>query len=647
MSKLNSRNKNFLIYRLFIIILFFIFSSHSFSSEKNDLQIVNKYSFDLLIGEQNDTKDYILAGLKVKLKPGWKIYWRNPGEAGLPTEINWKNVRNTKKMELFFPAPKRIKFFGINTFGYENEVIFPIKIYTQGGSLIYGELKVTAQICNNICIPIEEILIINSNINKTIRKNNTKDILNYYKRVPSQNNMKNKYIHNIIIKNEKLKIFFDKAIFKSKFDLIIEDNDGNILPRHKLNNLSKKNFVEINLKNLDYSINSGDSLVLTYISEDFNFFQDVSVSSEKNTSFVNEIFRIIIISFLAGLIINFMPCVLPVLSLKLANLISFNLEKINLVRKKIFLQILGIFSTFAILFLIISLFKFFGHQVMWGEQFQSQTFLLIISIIIFIFSFSLFGLYEINLPNKLLLMVNKLNIKKYEDFFSGFLMTILATPCTAPYVGSAVVFALSGSYFDNLIVFLFMSLGLSSPLILFLIKPNLINFFPKGGPWLNILKKSMGIIFFLSGIWFLSIFLDNYKENSIENNKISDINWELWNIEEYPNLIKKLTKEQKIIFLDITADWCITCKYNEITVLKNAKLLRFLSDNNVVMLRLDWTKKNETIENFIINKGRFGIPYNEIYSKEFENGILLSELLNKDEIFEVMNKIKRKEGNND
>ena len=158
-----------------------------------------------------------------------------------------------------------------------------------------------------------------------------------------------------------------------------------------------------------------------------------------------------------------MPCVLPILSLKIANFISTTNSNDFKLKRKIFNQILGILTSFFILFLTISIFRKLGNSITWGFQFQNDYFLLIISFIIFLLSFNLFGFYELRLPFKLNQTLSRINYKKYEDFLSGCLLTILATPCTAPFVGTAVIFALSGSYFDSFLIFFFMSIGMSIP----------------------------------------------------------------------------------------------------------------------------------------------------------------------------------------
>ena len=202
------------------------------------------------------------------------------------------------------------------------------------------------------------------------------------------------------------------------------------------------------------------------------------------------------------------------------------------------------------------------------------------------------------------------------------------------------MFALSGGYEDILFIFVFMSLGLSFPLILIFIFPNSLQFLPKSGNWLFTFKKIMGALFLFSGFWVFSIFINNFYETKFEYIKQSSLNWRIWDIKNNSKLIEKLVNDEQIVLLDITADWCITCKYNKWFVLNNKNIIKLIDEHKIITLQMDWTKKDKYIENFILSKNRYGIPFNEIYSKKFNNGIILPELLNEKIIIDYINKAK-------
>ena len=153
--------------------------------------------------------------------------------------------------------------------------------------------------------------------------------------------------------------------------------------------------------------------------------------------------------------------------LKLTSLVSLIQNKTSYIRKSIFFQVLGIFCSFLLLSLFTIFLKFAGYQIGWGFQFQNQYFLIFLTILVLAFGLNILGVFQIRLPGTVLFYINKFSVNNFRDFSSGFLMTLLATPCTAPFVGTAVSFALSGDYYDIFLVFQIMSLGLSFPLLLF------------------------------------------------------------------------------------------------------------------------------------------------------------------------------------
>ena len=615
------------------VILILILSSSSQANLLNENKL--NYKADLLFGDFNDKQNYLLAGVKVKLDNNWKIYWKNPGEAGLPPKIIFDKISNVSNVNLLFPEPKSFKFFNIDTFGYDKEIIFPLKIYVKNPEkIIFGNLKFNAQICNQICVPIEEnfklnYFPINSQISNSSLKIN--EALN---KVPKLYNSQSNFFKKIEINNSFATLYFTRPI--SSFRIIIENKDNFIFPQsYQTYENIKNNFIKFKIPAELKNEIKNDQLKINFFSNEMNFFYDFPVKDFWSTEKTYLYF--ISIALLAGFILNFMPCVLPVLSLKIANFISTTNSNGFKLKRKIFNQILGIITSFFILFLTISFFRKLGNSITWGFQFQNDYFLLIISLIIFLLSFNLFGFYELRLPFKLNQTLSRLNYKKYEDFLSGCLLTILATPCTAPFVGTAVIFALSGSYFDSFLIFFFMSIGMSIPLFLVLLNPYIFNFFPKSGKWLLYFKKLMAVIFMLSGLWFFSIFLNNNFNNIFTFNYDSQINWKTWDLEKDPNLIKDLVSENKTVFLDITADWCITCQYNKLNVLNDKDIKEVIKKNDVILLQLDWTKKDLNIKNFLISKDRYGIPYNEIYNFKFKEGLLLPELLNKKQLINILN----------
>ena len=587
--------------------------------------------FNLLFGQKltNQFNDYLL-GLEVNLLPKWKIYWKNPGDAGLPPEISWKNASNVDSVSLLYPMPKRFTFFDIQTFGYENEVVFPLEIkLIDKEKKLSGFLDLNAQICSEICVPITQKFDLNK-LN-FIKEDTTsfKKIINYKNKIPKRVTKEQLDLVSINIHKEVVSLKFKNYAISSINDVIIEDENGFI--NYKPEILGNNDNLNIKFNTINKEINP-QILKLTFLTNDIGYETTLDNLNDyllENPSVYSLGLQIIFIAFVGGLLLNFMPCVLPVLSLKMVQLVSYRTESVWVFRKKLLFNILGILTTFLLLSILAILIKSTGDYVGWGIQFQSPYFLVFMILLTCFFAFNLFGVFHYFLPSKVLSFLSYNKDGYLGDFVTGVFLTFLATPCTAPLVGTAIGFALSGNILEIFSILLVMGVGLSLPLILLLFFPSIIKIIPKPGNWLNTFKKIMGFLLLLTSIWLMSILYSLLNStNPLSNVKKEDyeIRWDIEKNLFYPS---QLAKEGEIVFVDITADWCITCKVNKNLVLNNPEIVEMFSKNNVKFLQLDWTKPNDKIKEFLALKNRYGLPYNEIYSSSIPNGKILPEILSK------------------
>ena len=605
-------------------------------SSNNTLKINENYkfvNFELLFGKKSERNpSEILLGLKVNLLPKWKIYWRNPGDAGLPPEINFNNANNIKSAKLLYPNPKRFDFFGIETFGYEKKVIFPLEIILeQQEQVMSGLLELNAQVCSDICVPVTHKF----NLNELNLDNESKiqlgEIIKYKNQVPRLAEQNLKLISSNFEEN-KLKITFENNLNIKPYDIIIEDSKGHIYSKPYIS--SKENLLNLSINLTNKNKYNFTGLKFTFLSDNYSYQTSIrNLKTSKTNNVLNNIdnplgFQILLIAFIGGFILNFMPCVLPVLSLKMIQLVSLSSKSRTVYNKKLFFNILGILTTFFLLATITYFIKTSGNLVGWGIQFQNPYFLIFMIVLTSFFALNLLGIFHYFLPTKLLSILSYKGEGFFGDFLTGMFLTFLATPCTAPLVGTAIGFALSGSTIEIYSVLLIMGLGLSLPLILFGLFPRMISFIPKPGNWLIIFKKLMALLLLITSLWLINVLVElqsNTKKFSEIN--ISDKSIINWNISGNISLPNQLVKEGKTVFIDITADWCLTCKVNKIFVIDTKEVSELFKKNNVIILRLDWTKPNEKIKQFLAFKGRYGIPFNEIYSPLIPDGKIFPELL--------------------
>ena len=325
--------------------------------------------------------------------------------------------------------------------------------------------------------------------------------------------------------------------------------------------------------------------------------------------------------------------------------------------------ILGIIFSFLFLGLIVIFFKSLGNQLGWGFHFQNKTFLIFITFIIFLFTLNLLGYFELFLPRSLNNKFNNLiaNNQKYGEFLSGVFSSLLATPCSAPFLGTAIGFSMLASPLIILSIFFSISVGFAMPYLVCILFPNIIKVIPKPGEWMIKFKFFLGILLLLSTGWLLnilefnltfifillsiilifSIFKGKFKKQlalisltviffisilTYLNKSNEKLKWEMFNESNIYDYINN----NKIVFLDITADWCITCQVNKITTINTGNINKLFLNNEIKLIQADWTKKDPEILEFISKFGRYGIPVNIIYSRKFNEGILLPEILSQD-----------------
>lgn len=382
-------------------------------------------------------------------------------------------------------------------------------------------------------------------------------------------------------------------------------------------------------------------------------------SDQEKTSLLT----FILLAFLGGLILNVMPCVLPVISLKLFGLLAHSQDKKKEILAHNIFYTLGILISFIVLGLIIISIKSAGEMVGWGFQLQSPKFVAVMIFVIFLFSLNLFGLFEFRTPGGNILGDIQLKKGYGGDFLSGILATILSTPCSAPFLGTALTFAFSSSSFDILLIFTFIGLGLAFPFILTGLFPKLISFLPKPGKWMENVKKFLGLTLILTSIWLMDVFLaqtdssipslklntalataffafymaknitkkyyylfpiflisfaflvsilvseinplnGNGKNTLLLDKKATGLDWEKWSVEKM-EYYKKLKKP---VFIDFTAKWCFTCKVNEKLVLETKTFKEFIKENNIKLLLADWTKRDLAIGKWLQKNGKVGVP---------------------------------------
>lgn len=708
-----SKNVSILfLVNLVLSILFFGAEAVSATNTANTEQA----EINLLGGGYNGNK--VQLALAVRMQPGWHIYWREAGDTGFPITLDWTGSTNIDGIEFLWPAPKRLRQeLQPNNFAesyiYSDAVTFPINLTAKNGSKpVDITLHVTYAICAEICIPGQADLSVNLQPEyKSLA--NQKAIEAAKKLVPHENGtygLKIEAINKGVFEDSG-KQFIEvtasslKKPFKSA-DIFIEGgerfafNNPTITVNGKIAKFivpvtfltDKKDFTESQIRVT--IISDKDSVELAISGDNLGQTQTIT-ASETNKYNLATLVIMIVFAFLGGLILNIMPCVLPILSIKILGIINHGGGSKSDVTGAFLLTALGIFTSFMLLAIFTISLKAAGEVVGWGFHFQEPYFIIFLVVILTLFAANLWGVFEIDF-RYLFSFFNKKKIVKadativkvggVQHFMSGVLATILATPCTAPFLGTAVGFSVTRGAFEIFLIFTAMAVGLALPYLVFSCFPLLITKLPKPGAWMVTVKKIMGMLVAITVVWLvwvLSNQLGQFAASILLLLSITKI-VKLWSAKHFsiirkfqipllmvvvilsfvipikfsnkgevatmqvnnaiwqdfkPERIPQLVDAGKIVFVDVTADWCLTCKVNKLTVLSRDEIKDAFVKMGVVTMRADWTNRDVQIAKYIMKYKRVGIPFNIIYGPAAPEGIVLSELLSKKEVLEVLQRV--------
>ena len=397
------------------------------------------------------------------------------------------------------------------------------------------------------------------------------------------------------------------------------------------------------------------------------------------------IWFILLLALAGGFILNLMPCVLPVLSLKLLSVVGQGGRDARDVRRGFIASATGITFSFLLIAAALVALQSAGVAIGWGIQFQQPVFLVAMTLIVALFASNLFGFFEITLPSVFSDIAGSAadGHSLGGHFLTGAFATLLATPCSAPFLGTAVGFAISRGPSEIFGIFFVLGLGLSLPYLCVAAVPKLATRLPRPGNWMNWLRRILGLALAATGVWLITVLvaqigaetaisiaalillmvaviaLKQMPESRLGRHagKVSatlavvallvgaiaspletatsapSAAWRTFDKGE----LQRLVASGKTVFVDVTADWCLTCQVNKKLVLETAPVAGWLDRDDVIPMRADWTRPDPAISGYLASFGRYGIPFNAVYGPKASNGIALPELLTSDIIVEIAN----------
>lgn len=600
-------------------------------------------------------KDSLLAGESIwvmfhlELKPGWYTYWENPGDSGLAPQLNTKLPKGYKISKLIFKPPSIIKVGDLVDYGYYDEAFLFAKIET-ANNLAKSTQPITLALdwvtCKDICVPQQGEVEFKLPIGESISSRDADEIHQHLNQEQAIETVK----ASITQSNDEINIRLPIATNDINEPFIYIAPKGAVFKPH-LQVWSKTEH------ELSFTIQS-DKEVNGPLTGFVKLNDDTTVKFTTENHLVKMpsskigIWLSLGFAFLGGILLNIMPCVFPILTLKVVSLANIKQASFQHRVSHSLFYTLGILVAFAVFATVLSSLSILGHGVGWGFQMQSPIFIAIMTYVLFLVSLNLFGWFEFILPLSL-------EAKSYksigaQSFYTGLLMTVVATPCTAPFMAPAMGYAMTQTVPVIFMIFLSLGLGLALPFLIMSMIPMLTAWLPKPGKWLTTFKQCLAFPMLLSTIWLLWLLMRMTDANFVALIMvglclISFVVWLSFNqhLSKAKQLIvavltvaalsipfignQSLEQEQgpqafelsvfddfigdhSYVFVNATADWCLTCKVND-SVLQSKEVTRYFKEHNIQSVTIDWTKPNPEINQYLERFGRNGVPLYVFYVK--------------------------------
>ena len=595
----------------------------------------------------------IPLGLRMELKPGWKTYWRSPGDAGYPLTIDYAGSRNLAGADLSWPAPHRFQLFGLQTFGYSNEVVFPISARPQvPGQPMTIHAQLRYLVCETICIPYTAELNLGIPAAPAELSDDAPLISRYRALVPGNGARSGLRLTQFGIATDG-RLVADVAsdtLPLSQPDVVIEGpaefEFGAPLVELSPDAMQARLVVPVKaeqkapkLQETDLTITAADGERSLEQKARPSVTRIIVDSGDNGWARWVHLLPVLAVALLGGLILNVMPCVLPVLALKLAGIADHAGTSRRSIRLSFLATASGVLVAFLLLALALIGLKAAGATIGWGIQFQQPLFLVFLILICVTFAANLAGWFEIPMPafiGATSQAVDGSQTNAYgKSFLTGMLATLMATPCSAPFVGTAVGFALSRGAQEILVIFATLGLGLALPYVVIAALPGAVAWLPRPGRWMLWLKRVLALALIGSAVWLGSVLAVQLGLLPARD-ALADQSLIAWQPFDESRITALVRDDKKVVFVDVTAAWCVTCQANKRLVVDRAPVAEKLQSPDVVAMLADWTKPDDKIARYLGAHGRYGIPFNIVYGPAAPGGIVLPELLTSDAVLAAL-----------
>lgn len=710
------------IYRYSIIISLLAFVCMPFVLEAAG-PVRSEYVEAELISETATIQpgEELWVGLRLVHDPHWHTYWINPADSGLETMLAWDLPEGFSAGDIHWPYPERIEMGPLVTYGFERDVVLmvPIQVPAQ---LPDDEvtLKVRADWleCKEICLPGSAELSLTLPVSAEPPQPHP-SFAQYFEQARNEWPLRDTGWHfeGQLVDDE----FTIRAIPPAHDAPAVEDAhffalDAEIIQYFPAQHWQSDNGAYTFTLARDTTFkHQPERLLGVLVSEsgwladrpERALFVDVAIESDAAplaaplATDADEIAGLgvaLLFAFLGGIILNLMPCVFPVISIKIMGFVRQAEEERGHILKHGLLFGLGVLVSFWILAGALIALRAGGEQLGWGFHLQSPVFLMGMSVLFFLLALNLFGVFEVGTSWMGIGQKASGSSSWTGSFFSGALATVIATPCTAPFMGAALGYALTLSALESLLIFTALGAGMASPYVLLSAYPQWLRKIPKPGPWMETLKQSMGwllaatvvwlawvlnimgggeAVILLLGVLFLvgfgSWILGRWGALSRAfpvrvTAKIiaallifgativgvgaasqlapaaageggaasSGMPWEDFT----PERLEELRAAGQPVFINFTAAWCLSCQVNERVAFSSSRVQAAFREKGITPLKADWTNRDDIIGGVLSGYGRNSVPFYVLYGADHEGApITLPEILTPGIVLEALEKI--------
>ncbi|MBI5383498.1 MAG: thioredoxin family protein [Verrucomicrobia bacterium] len=668
----------------------------------------------ILSAETAKPGETVLAGVHLRMAKDWHTYWRNSGESGMPTSIAWKLPAGFTAGDVQWPPPERYVAEDIVTYVYHHDAVLLVPL-TVSADAPRGEHEIVAKVswleCKVDCVPGEGTVRAKLNIGNETKPSPSAGILKAAQaKIPKPEPRLN------------ARAWWERGTNADSRQLVIEW--AALKPEAKGDFFAYENSsLDISAKTESVSSGPGKLRVRKSVKKsEGNWPAEVAgliveKSGEASAAYEAKLavasaaspdaaaaargtdspppkasaslLAMLGWAFLGGLILNIMPCVLPVIALKILGFVNQSREAPGRVRRLGVIYTLGVLASFLVLAGAVIAVQQAGHKASWGMQFGNPIFLVVLTTLVTLVALNLFGVFEVTLGGGAMGAAAELAGQEggAGAFFNGVLATALATPCTAPFLSIALGFAFTQPATVIVLMFLAVGAGLALPYLVLSWQPAWLRFLPKPGAWMEKFKIGMGFPMMATAVWLFTLAQGHYGKRSwwlgfflvlvalaawvygeflqrgrarrglawgvfgflllfgygyamesqlrwrspveetaaaILKESPDGIAWEAWS----RAAVDKARADGRVVFVDFTADWCVTCQANKKTSIEVPSVRAKLKEINAVPLLGDYTKTPPAITDELSRFSRAGVPLVLVYPKNpHAEPIVLPEVL--------------------